>query len=498
MEPIANNRPSFWKEVWMELDGVVDFWAREGDDNVTPADELKVLTSPAWPVLALLPCGGEAPDLPEMIDGERPLGRIDGGAREDGLADEPPGRKPEPDRYVDAGKPKNRPPVIDPIGDRSVYEGEHLSFDVSASDPDGDEIDYRADNLPEGAAFDEGLRRFSWNPTFRQSGFYDVTFFASDGKLETSEIITITAIDEWGDYDEDGFLEPEDCNDDDASIKPLDEYATNTIHEDTTICPGTYRGAKIRFSANNISLNANGVVLDNSEAAGTDTAISVSNRDSVFIRSGLTVTGYLTGVSISNSSNALVNGANITNIRKAIDIADSDHITVEDNTIIGGAVLLQYSSDNQILNNALTGPSPHQSKIYLNRADNNIIRGNRITEAYGACGLQDGALTLYTDSDNNIIEDNALENNHCGLQAGAGNQNVYRNNAVTNNAGNGMQIINQTATTVEGNQITNNNGYGIRMDSRSNHLIRNNNLTGNHLGNQLICWPDNTCYGNSE
>jgi uncharacterized delta-60 repeat protein len=48
----------------------------------------------------------------------------------------------------------NDPPVLGSIGDKSVAEGQLLSFTVSATDPDGDSLSYSAGNLPSGASFD--------------------------------------------------------------------------------------------------------------------------------------------------------------------------------------------------------------------------------------------------------------------------------------------------------------------------------------------------------
>ena len=87
----------------------------------------------------------------------------------------------------------NRPPVLDSIGDKSVSEGELLTFTLSASDPDGDAITYSAQDLPSGATFDANTHTFSWAPTYKQAGVYNVTFTVSDGNLSSSQTISITA-----------------------------------------------------------------------------------------------------------------------------------------------------------------------------------------------------------------------------------------------------------------------------------------------------------------
>jgi uncharacterized delta-60 repeat protein len=90
----------------------------------------------------------------------------------------------------------NRAPVLNPIGDKTVDEGQLLQFTVTASDPDGDTLTYSATNLPTGASFDPLTQIFSWVPDFTQTGSYpNVTFTVTDDgtpNLSDSEAITIT------------------------------------------------------------------------------------------------------------------------------------------------------------------------------------------------------------------------------------------------------------------------------------------------------------------
>jgi len=84
----------------------------------------------------------------------------------------------------------NRSPVLEPLVDRTVYSGSLLSMTVSASDPDGDAVQYSASGLPTGATFSG--RSLEWTPSNSQGGDYTVTFVASDGQLQDSQAITIT------------------------------------------------------------------------------------------------------------------------------------------------------------------------------------------------------------------------------------------------------------------------------------------------------------------
>ncbi|MDI6794288.1 MAG: PKD domain-containing protein, partial [bacterium] len=87
----------------------------------------------------------------------------------------------------------NRCPVLASIGNKTVNEGQTLTFNISASDSDTwDTLTYTASGLPSGASFSGDTRTFSWTPNYTQAGTYPVTFQVSDGKCSDSETITIT------------------------------------------------------------------------------------------------------------------------------------------------------------------------------------------------------------------------------------------------------------------------------------------------------------------
>ena len=96
----------------------------------------------------------------------------------------------------------NRPPVLDPIGDHEIDEGELLEFTLTASDPDGDMLTYQADGLPVDAEFidnGDGTATFSWEPDDDHIDSYDVTFTVADNGIPTETdveviIITVNAI----------------------------------------------------------------------------------------------------------------------------------------------------------------------------------------------------------------------------------------------------------------------------------------------------------------
>jgi hypothetical protein len=86
----------------------------------------------------------------------------------------------------------NRPPVLAPVGDRTVFEMGTIVFSASAEDQvDHDEIALTATGLPPGAVFTNGL--FTWSHAV-PVGIYPVTFTASDKDGGTNETVIITVI----------------------------------------------------------------------------------------------------------------------------------------------------------------------------------------------------------------------------------------------------------------------------------------------------------------
>ena len=88
----------------------------------------------------------------------------------------------------------NRAPVLFTVGNKIISENQTLSFSLSASDVDGDNLTYSALNLPSGSILSGNT--FSWTPTYAQAGNYEnVEFIVTDNgspmELDV-ELVTIT------------------------------------------------------------------------------------------------------------------------------------------------------------------------------------------------------------------------------------------------------------------------------------------------------------------
>jgi len=133
-------------------------------------------------------------------------------------------------------------PVLAFIPDKTLAEGEYLSFLVEADVPEAKPLDLTVSGLPAMADFEDrgdGHGVFAWTPAPGQAGTYRLAFTASDGQLEDRRAMTITVHPYW-DTDGDGMddawelahfgtLDRDGTGDFDGDgISDLDEYLLGT------------------------------------------------------------------------------------------------------------------------------------------------------------------------------------------------------------------------------------------------------------------------------
>jgi serine protease AprX len=92
----------------------------------------------------------------------------------------------------------NHNPVLAPIGAKTVGEGLPLTFQVNATDPDGNPLTYSVVGAPIGSTFNTVTRTFSWTPGHVDAGSYSVRFRVFDNFVVAagdSENVSITVLD---------------------------------------------------------------------------------------------------------------------------------------------------------------------------------------------------------------------------------------------------------------------------------------------------------------
>jgi hypothetical protein len=85
------------------------------------------------------------------------------------------------ERIIEVNAPDS--PIFNSIGTKYVNENETLTFIISATDADLDNLYFSIQNPPEGASIEDnfnGTATFSWTPTYEQAGQYSTVFVVED------------------------------------------------------------------------------------------------------------------------------------------------------------------------------------------------------------------------------------------------------------------------------------------------------------------------------
>ena len=83
-------------------------------------------------------------------------------------------------------KKSNQVPIITGVADIYVDEGEIVKFSTKVSDPDGDDVT---------VSYSGWMTKSEYTTTFNDAGEYKVTITATDGKEETTRVVTVTVFD---------------------------------------------------------------------------------------------------------------------------------------------------------------------------------------------------------------------------------------------------------------------------------------------------------------
>ncbi|MHA2029053.1 MAG: right-handed parallel beta-helix repeat-containing protein [Candidatus Kariarchaeaceae archaeon] len=156
---------------------------------------------------------------------------------------------------------------------------------------------------------------------------------------------------------------------------------------------------------------------------------------------------------------------------------------------VGSGIWLDPSDGNTIENNNVTNNA--ENGIYLYESDNNIVSGNNVyLNDLNGISLQNSSYNYITS---NAIDSNGIEVSGLNLEAvgfvGSGiwldpsEGNVVELNNVTNNAENGLFVIDTNSTVVSENRFFDNGEYGVNLNNGSwDNNATGNNFDGNSFG----------------
>ena len=91
------------------------------------------------------------------------------------------------------------PPILSPIGNQSTQENQTLTIQLNATDPNvGENLTFLTNAqsiLPSQSFLNSTSGLFTWTPTYNDQGFYNVTFYVTDGQFVDYETVQITVQD---------------------------------------------------------------------------------------------------------------------------------------------------------------------------------------------------------------------------------------------------------------------------------------------------------------
>ena len=91
---------------------------------------------------------------------------------------------------------QNKPPTFSPLSPQSATVGQAYSLTLSATDPDGDALQFDFEgNLPTGAGFDPTTARFTWTPSDSQAGeTWELRFSVTDGIYNIFQVVDVQVL----------------------------------------------------------------------------------------------------------------------------------------------------------------------------------------------------------------------------------------------------------------------------------------------------------------
>lgn len=237
-------------------------------------------------------------------------------------------------------------------------------------------------------------------------------------------------------------------------------YSNNNRIEDD-IFLNSETNLKLINSSNNIIVNnefnqsLNGIILSTSNYNLIENNILILSEEE-------RIQGQ--GISLSSSNYNYLRNNTITsmeiysNREFGIYLWISCDNTISNNTISGnnfGILIHSYSNSNNISYNMVYSNTAYG--VSIQGGSSNIVKGNRIYDNKGGSGIS----ILKSWSKNNIIVENIIYNNPCGIQ------------------------VEGTKNTIKYNTINNNSRYGIYLNSWLSNCKRNivekNNLIDNNI-----------------
>jgi parallel beta-helix repeat protein len=382
------------------------------------------------------------------------------------------------------------PPLIMPLGNRTVNQGELLTIEVNATDSEKRPLSYYVSTLPPGALFDPKSRIFSWTPSEDQLGTFGVVFTVFNGMTIAQERVAIT-VRPSANRTIQNRSELTALMESFRSLPTLENgipvpYNTSRM---LVVEPGQSIQAAIDLAHDGDVIVVNpGVYREN---LNIDKSVALFGRDNPVLDAGkkgcavsLTIGGtVIDGFTINNSGSSLYDSG--------IKVSSNRNV-IRNNTITGnqyGIYFIPLTSHNEVFhnhiyNNTLDGISG------TNMQEDTVIASNQILNN-GNSGV-DIAFSHSLEITGNLIGFNGAR----GIALNRSIMNLIRENTIQNNVNEGISLVGGGRNSIEGNILKNNLESGIMIGESLDPDLKGNQITPWTFSDSLIAVKDNSFHRN--
>ncbi|UCE38824.1 MAG: right-handed parallel beta-helix repeat-containing protein, partial [Thermoplasmata archaeon] len=264
-------------------------------------------------------------------------------------------------------------------------------------------------------------------------------------------------------------------------------------------------GGHRTITGNTLSYNANGIKLYKSKSnLISENTVSDNQFYGITLQSsmsntvsGNTVTGNKYGLELSSSDSTILNGNTVSSNLHGIDLWYSDSCLITENAVSDNyyGIRLHTSSSNTLRSNIMTNnvnnfgvDGSYTDHLPLSAYIQDIDTSNTVDgkPIYYWVGHSDETIPLdagyvgIVDSENIMVEDLTLTNNHQGVLIANSNACAIQNVVVSGNYI-GILLCSSETNTISDNLVLDNIG-GIILSYSSSNTISGNTVSGNDMG----------------
>jgi parallel beta-helix repeat protein len=284
-------------------------------------------------------------------------------------------------------------------------------------------------------------------------------------------------------------IDCDNCNDCSSKLDGSYDIVKLTDDIDTRVFEGDFC---IEFGADNIIFDGNGHYIRSMMGQGSGIIMNGKTGNTV---KNLKVRAFTNGIHLESSSeNTIINNTGTVGYDYGgIVLINSDDNYIIDNEISGSAhshndgngIVLEYSSNNTIINNYFTNRVLSGIKLISESTNNSIVDNTiKVISYYG--------IDVSNSANNNTFINNTLTfNDKKAISVVESSGLTFINNTLTDNTGTGISLIFGEESVVFNNIIKNNTGYGIHLAGYINSTITNNTVNNNSNGITIFAYSSN-------